>query len=61
MCLYEQTALETSVQLSAVIKEKDDLAVDKQLKMKDRVVVFFFFYMGVIYFCLPKATYFLTS
>lgn len=46
MCLYEQTALETSVQLSAVIKEKDDLAVDKQLKMKDRVVVFFFFLHG---------------
>lgn len=43
MCLYEQTALETSVQLSAVIKEQDDLAVDMQLKMKDRVVLFFFF------------------
>lgn len=40
MCLYEQTALETSVQLSAVIKEKDDSAVDIQLKMKDRWVFF---------------------
>lgn len=36
MCLYEQAALQTSVQLSAVSKGKDDSAVDTQLKMKNR-------------------------
>lgn len=45
MCLYEHTVLETSVQLSAVIKEKDDSAVDMQLKLKDSCG--FFFHVGV--------------
>lgn len=57
MCLYEQTALETSLILSAVIKEKDDSVVGIQLKMKDSLV----FLRGCVYLRLPKVTCFLTS
>lgn len=55
MCLYEHAALETAVQLSAVIKEKGDSAVDIQLKMNNRLgffvcVWFYFLFCGFVEF-----------
>lgn len=55
MRLYEQAVLQTSVQLSAESKGKDDSAVDTQLKMKDR-----YLFVWVCILLLARSDIFLT-